>query len=246
MLPNENAFFGRWTLRGAAYAALLLGAAVDPAWAGSFRVNPIHITLPADRQITSLMITNSDTATVSVRVVALAWTQVDGVDVHAPTNNVIASPPIFSIPAGKTQLVRIGLKNRDGVGAYRVIFEEIPLQQPTDGQIRVTLRLDLPMYLLPKDGGKADLRWRAWRDGAGDLFVEGNNVGALHTQVVELSAHSGGSDKKLSTNMGVVLPNSSRVWKIGDGPDLKVGAPFILKVRGPAGETQTKISLDQR
>lgn len=237
---------GCWPVRAVACAWLIAGAALDPALAGSFQVNPVHISLPADRQVASLMITNSDTAPVSVRVVTLAWTQVNGVDIHNPTNNVIVSPPIFTIPSGRTQLVRVGLKSRDNVGAYRVIFEEIPVQIPTDGQVRVALRLDLPLYILPKQRGKADLRWRAWRDGSGDLFVEGTNTGALHAQVIELSAQSDGSDKMLSRQMGVVLPNSTRVWKIGDGPDLKLGSPFILKVRGPSGETQFQIPLDQR
>lgn len=91
----------------AAFAWLMTGAIlVDPALAGSFKVNPVHINLPADRQTASLTITNSDAVPVSVRVIALEWTQVDGTDVHSPTSNVIASPPIFTIPAGKTQLVR--------------------------------------------------------------------------------------------------------------------------------------------
>ena len=245
-VENKASFGGRWVVRVAAWAWLIAGTALNPAWAGSFKINPVHINLPRDRQAASLTITNSDASPVSIRVVALAWTQVKGVDVHTPTNNVIASPPIFTIPAGKTQLVRIGLKKRDDVGAYRVIFEEIPQQLQIDGQIQVALRLDLPLYVLPARGGKADVRWRAWRDEAGELVIEGSNAGSLHAQVVGLTAQSGANDNELSQQMGVVLPNSTRIWKIGKGPDLKLGAPFILKARGPAGETQTQISLDQR
>jgi fimbrial chaperone protein len=227
-----------WLIAGATFAG--------PASAGSFSVNPVHINLPADRQAASLTITNSDAASVAVRVVALEWRQVDGVDVHTPTNNVIVSPPIFTIAPGKTQLVRIGLKNRAGASAYRVVFEEIARQLPVEGQIQITLRLDLPLYVLPKGGGKARLSWRAWRDRSGELTVEGRNSGLLHGQVVELSAVQNGERHVLSTQMGVVLPSSARFWKVGKLPELQAGAPLVLTVRSPAGETHTQLLLEQR
>lgn len=226
--------------------AWLIGAGLaDPAWAGSFKVNPIRINLPADRQTAALTIANSAAVPVAVRVIALEWSQVDGMDVHRPTSNVIASPPIFTIAPGKTQLVRVGLKNREAARAYRVILEEIPRQIPVDGQIQVTLRLDLPLYVLPKGAGKSDLRWRAWRDASGDLFAEGSNVGSLYGQVVELAAKQGGEEVR-SKDIGVVLPGSARRWKVGRASNFNVGQPFALKVWSPAGESQTQVTLEQR
>lgn len=227
-----------WLVAGAILAA--------PVSAGSFKVNPVHITLPADRQATSLTIANSDAAPVAVRVVPLAWTQVDGIDVHEPTSNVIASPPIFTIQPGKTQLVRVGLKNREGARAYRLILEEIPRQAPLEGQIQVTLRLDLPLYVLPKGRGQAELSWRAWRDSAGEVIVEGRNSGSLHGQVLELSAVQAGKRHALSREMGVVLPSSTRIWKVGKLAELQSGAPLALTIRSPAGETRTQLLLERR
>lgn len=247
MSVGKSARFGARRINwAAALAWLIAGAALaDPASAGSFKVDPVRINLPADRQTASLTIANSDAVPVAVRVIALEWTQVDGTDVHSPTSNIITSPPIFTIAPGKTQLVRIGLKNRDAARAYRVVLEEIPLQRPVEGQIQVTLRLDLPLYVLPKGGGKTDISWRAWRDSAGDLFVEGSNAGSLHGQVVELAAQQGGEEVR-STEIGVVLPGSARRWKIGKGPNFKAGLPLALKVRSAAGESQTQITLQQR
>lgn len=230
-------------------ALALAGASIGlpaPAAAGSFKINPVQITLPTDRQAASLKITNSDAAPVSIRVTALAWSQVDGRDVYTPTSNVITSPPIFTIAAGKTQLLRIGLKSRGDAAAYRLLVEEIPREQPADGQIKVLLRLNLPLYLLPKGGGKADLSWSAWRDASGDLFVEGRNRGLLHSQVLELSADQSGRRSILSKQMGVVLPGSARQWKIGSRADLKVGAPLLLSIRSPTSETRTQLVLEQR
>lgn len=245
-----------WTKSGAARlcvgmviaVAVSIGSMVfaDPAGSASFQVNPVQIVLPSDRRSASIKITNSDAAPVAISVTALAWTQIDGRDVHVETSNVIASPPIFTIPPGKSQLVRIGLKDRGGPRAYRVVLEEIPSEERVAGQVRVLLRLDLPLYLLPKAGGTPELRWSAWRDGAGDLFIKGQNFGPVHGQVVELAAEQDGSRTVLSQQMGVVLPGSARIWKIAGDPDLQVGAPFVLQVRSPASETQTRIVLEQR
>ncbi len=233
--------------RAAAFAGLIVGASFTaPVTAGSFKVNSVHITLPANRQAASLTIANSDAAPVSIRVVTFAWTQAGGVDLYTPTDDVIASPPIFTIQPGRTQLLRVGLKNRALAGAYRVILEEIPRNVPVGGQIQVTLRLDLPLYLLPKGGGKAELGWRAWREQNGEIIVEGRNSGSLHGQVLELSAVQGGQRHLLSKDMGVVLPSSARIWKIGRLPGLQAGAPLVLSVRSPAGETQAPLVIEQR
>lgn len=239
-------FAARRTIWAAAFAWLIAAVAlVDPASAGSFKVNPVRINLPADRQTASLTIENSDAVPVAVRVIALEWTQIEGVDVHRPTNNVITAPPIFTIAPGKTQIVRMGLKSRDHARAYRLIFEEIPRQVPVAGQVQVTLRLDLPVYVLPKGDGKSQLSWQAWRDNAGDLVIEGSNAGSLYDQIVEISAQQGVEHLR-STEIGVVLPGSARRWKIGKGHNFKAGIPLLLKVRSPVSENQIQITLEQR
>jgi fimbrial chaperone protein len=228
----------RWLILGATFAV--------PASASSLKVNPVHINLPAGRQSVSLKMSNGDAAAASVRVTTFGWTQVDGRDVYTPTNNVIVSPPIFTIPAGQTQLVRMGLRSPNGPGAYRVIFEEIAAQRPAGGQIQVTLKLNLPLYILPSGGGKTDVSWTAWRDSTGELIVEGRNRGTLHSQVTQLQAELPGGPQILSREIGVVLPGSARQWKAGKHPEFAARAPLLLKVRSSAGETQTQIVVGQR
>jgi fimbrial chaperone protein len=228
-----------------AWLIAALGLA-QPAGAGSYTVNPVQISLPEDERAASLTIKNSDSAPVSIHVQTLAWSQVDGQDRYAPTNNLIASPPIFTIAPGASQLLRVGVKDRRLGRAYRVILEEIPPQKPPQGKVQVTLRLNLPLYLLPPGAGKADVSWRAWRDQTGQLFVEGRNAGTLHKQVTELDVVHGASNEVLTKQMGVVLPGSARVWKVQDGKKLQSSAPFILQVRSPTGDAQARITLEPR
>lgn len=218
----------------------------QPALAGSFSVNPVQISLPYDRKATSLTIKNSDVVPVSVRVQTLAWTQVDGVDRYNATSDLIVSPPIFTIRPGATQLVRIGLRTPKGSAAYRVILEEIPRQNPVQGQVQVTLRLNMPLYLLPKGGGKTNISWRAWRDHSGSLLIEGRNRGTLFQKITELDAESGGKTVVLTRQMGVILPGSTRIWKASPATPLKTGTQFTVIARSPGGVMQTRALLESR
>lgn len=237
----------RW-LAAVAWTTAGVGAVViaAPASAGSFKVNPVQVVLAADAQVARLTIANSDSALVSVRATAMAWSQANGMDVYSPTTNVIVSPPIFTIPAGKTQLVRVGLKARTAAPAYRLIFTEIPRDRPAEGQIQVNLRLNLPLYLLPPGGGSSVVEWRAWTDRSGAMIVEGSNRGTRHAQVVGIAAIQGDKREPLSAQMGVILPGSMRRWSVGKHPSLGVGHPIDLIVRSPSGETRARVALEQR
>lgn len=227
-------------------AALLPGKA---ALAGAFQVNPVNINLPADKATAALTIQNADDKPLSVRISAYAWTQENGVDVRTPTKDVLATPPIVTIPAKGSQVIRVGLRNRDTSveRAYRVIVEEIPQQIADKAAIQMVLRLDLPLYALPKTAGKADLKWSAWRDAQGNVVMEARNSGTLHEQVRELQAKTAsGKSITLSKAMGVVLPGSARQWKIGKPEGLAADTSFKLVTKTSHGENQENIVLERR
>lgn len=227
-------------------AALLPGKA---ALAGSFQVNPVNINLPADKATAALTIRNEDDAPLSVRISAFAWTQENGADVYTPTKDVLATPPIVTIPAKGSQTVRVGLRKRDTSAerTYRVIVEEIPQQIEGKTAVQMVLRLNLPLYALPKTEGKSELSWSAWRDTDGNMVVEGRNSGSLHEQVLELNAKTAsGKSINLSKTMGVVLPGSARQWKIGKPEGLTPGASFQLVTKTAHGENQETLTLEKR
>lgn len=227
-------------------AALLSGKA---ALAGSFQVNPVNINLPADKATAALTVRNEDDAPLSVGISAFVWTQENGEDVYTPTKDVLTTPPIVTIPAKGSQTVRVGLRQRDASAerTYRVIVEEIPQQIEGKNAVQMVLRLNLPLYALPKTEGKADLHWSAWRDADGGVVVEGRNSGTLHEQVLELNARTAsGKNINLSKAMGVVLPGSARQWKIGKPEGLATDTPFQLVTKTAHGENQETLTLEKR
>lgn len=236
-----------WNRGRAAVTLVLLGVGLGvalPAFAGSFSAVPVQLSLPANARAASFTITNNDAAPVSIRVKALAWSQVDGKDRYEPTANAIVSPQIFTIKSGRKQLVRIGVRDRQAAKAYRLFVEEIPLQKPEAGQIQVVLRLNLPLYLLPKNGEKSDLKWLALRDSDGSMVLEARNQGTIHEQINEIDIEQGGHSQTVTKEMGVVLPGSARRWKVDSAVKLQPGVPAMVKAHGPNSDSQTQIIVE--
>ena len=128
---------------------LWAAAAATPAAAGTLEVNPVLLEISANRRTATVTLRNQEAVPVTVRAYPLEWRQAGDGEAYAETSAVIVSPPVFTIAPGATQLIRVGLRSPSGDRrAYRLIVEEVPDARPTNG-IRVALRLNLPLSLLP-------------------------------------------------------------------------------------------------
>lgn len=236
--------------RLAATMGTLLLSVLTPgqaAFAGTFQVNPVNVVLPTDKAATSISIKNGSNEPVAVRVSTVRWTQQDGKDVRTETNDVIASPPIFTIAPNGSQMVRVGLRSRTPGAAYRIILEEIPKPKLSTTGINVALRLDLPLYVLSSRDAKPDVSWAAWRNSGGELVLEARNRGTLHQQILGIDAiDMTGKRSTLSSGMGVVLPSSARRWNTGMRPEVRAGTTLQLKVRNPSGEVGDTVVVEAR
>jgi fimbrial chaperone protein len=194
-----------------ALCAAALGAA--PAAAGSLQVDPIRLEISADRRIATLRIRNEEAVPATIRAYPLAWRQEGGEDVYEDSDALIVSPPIFTIPGGGTQIVRVGLRGAAGAGqSYRLIVEEVP--EATPGGVQVALRLNLPLFAMLPEGRQADLQWQSAREG-GRIVVTAVNRGAGPVRIDPASAAAAvGLAAPPEQLFGTVLPGSSRRWVI--------------------------------
>lgn len=197
-------------------AALALTALPAAALAGSIQVDPVKIEITPDRKTGAVRIRNTDVKPVTMRGHARSWVQVNGEDAHEDVASVIVSPPVFTIPAGATQLVRVGLRSASMQPAsYRLILEEMPEANP-EGGVQVALRLDLPLYAMAKPGAPDDLVWSAWRQADSNWVIEATNRGAGYVRVEpELASARSGMTFDASRALGTVLPGSSKKWVVG-------------------------------
>ena len=213
--------------------------------AGSFQVSPINISVPHDRPIGAVTVRNDAAEPVSIRVATYRWTQRDGEDVYEPTDDLIASPPIFTLDSEASQLVRVGLKARPGLGeaAYRVILEEIPAASDPSTGIRIALRLNLPLFKTPKAEGRSAIQWSARRAGDGAIALEAANAGSVHEQVTRIDwLDSNGKRAPLVERPATVLAGSSRRWLLDHAP-LAAGGTIKLVLVKPGGEEEADAAV---
>jgi fimbrial chaperone protein len=224
---------------------LMLLVAIEPAHAGSLQVDPIMLELSQTRRTTTLRITNREPVPVTIRTHALSWSQPAGADLYQETNDVIVSPPIFTIPGNGFQVVRIGLRpSTASAGGYRIIVEEVPAAHP--GTVQVALRLDLPLLAMLPTGTMRDLSWTAMREADGGWTLEAENRGAGAVRIAPADAAAAtGISENANIHYGTVLPHSRRRWHLAARPPLRNPTLFQTIVRnGDADHGRPSPRLD--
>lgn len=208
------------------------------AHAGSFSVNPVRVELSGQTKVAALSVHNTGEAPASIQLQLLQWIQQGGEELYSPTTELLATPPIFTLLPGESQVIRIGLRrppDLDTELAYRLILQEIPPPSPDNFQgLRVALRLSLPVFVAPMEiKPQAALRWEARRLSSGGVALTAVNNGTAHGQVTQLSLRTGTQEQKRDINT-YILPGSHHTWQWnpGDGLAQKAILELTAKVNG--------------
>ncbi|GGX19801.1 hypothetical protein GCM10007242_28400 [Pigmentiphaga litoralis] len=204
------------------------------AVAGSFSVDPVRLTLTASAPIVALVIRNSSDAPALIQLEPTSWTQQDGVDRYEPTRDLIATPPIFTLPPHGTQIVRLGLRRAPDPRielTYRLYLVEVPPPPPPDFVgMRVALRLGVPIFVTPAAPSAQALQWQLIKRPDGKLVIAARNHSALHDRIQSIS---------LSTSDGAPVSGQA----IAD--DVHAGQERQWPVHGngiPVSGTQLRLS----
>lgn len=176
---------------------LLIFSQVPQASAGSFNINPVRIQLSSSVTTEVLRVTNSGNTDVTVQLQPMQWSQQDGEDQLKATRDLIATPQIFNMKAGASQIVRIGLAKKidpSTEGAFRLILEEIPPPpEPGFQGLRLALRISLPVFVRPAVKADPSLEVRIAQPSpasAEQIHLELTNTGRTHVQLLNLKIHS--------------------------------------------------------
>lgn len=209
---------------------------------------PVDPVITEEQPAVAVWLENRGTAAASLQVRVLDWTQTEGEDVFSTQKDVVASPPVSVVPAGKRQMVRLIATRRPPPGleeAYRVVIDELPapqdLAQAPQGAeagmgIRLNVRYAIPLFVYGEGAqpfrptkplfgnGKGKplppaLIWHATKQGQRHLLVV-RNQGAGHARLtsVQWSAGSRGTVPINDGLMGYVLPGSQMQWELEAAP----------------------------
>jgi fimbrial chaperone protein len=235
-------------LRGLAiFSVALTGCGWHAAQASSFSVNPVRVTLSAKQPVAAITVRNSDAQQTVVQLETNAWTQVDGKDTQVPSSDLLATPPIFTLPPGGSQIIRVGLRNArkfPGEVTYRLSLREVPPAVPSTTGLRVALLISMPIFVVPATPVAPDIQWRATRDADGKLRITATNTGNAHVQVGKLDLLASGQVVGTRQVAEYVLPGSTRSWALDAPGTLAAGAKLHISATSDSGPLQADVALE--
>ena len=212
----------RGALRNA--LALVLVAAASHASAASFGLAPLGLTIAAREQSGSVVVTNTGTDEIVIQVRPYAWTQ-DGQESRSETRELIVNPPIFKLPAGEQQLVRIAARMvppNEVERAYRLVFGEVPLAaEATGGGFRIRVAMDIPLYIEPVTPASAQVIWNIESTATGSRLIAVNN-GGRHFRLREVRLQQGAEVVHTLPRIVVLAKSTLAIELPGAAKDLQL------------------------
>lgn len=236
-------------------AGLVLSGLAAASWAlaGSLQISPVRIVLSAQTPIVVLTVRNESAKASVMQLEGVSWQQSAGEDIYVPTREVLATPPIFTVPPGGTQIIRVGLRRPPDSRrelAYRLFLQEVPAAtapQNKDG-VSVVLRFGIPIFVAPAGAAPRPLlEWRAVMATQKALRIEAINRGDAHVQVsgFSLAAADGGPLLAQHQGMDYLLPEQGRHWLVTIDQARPPGTQLRIVAQTDAGEISAEVVLEQ-
>ena len=201
-----------WTAL-AAVGSLALGIAE----AGTLKVSPIKVFLPADGKSEVIRVRNPDPTPALVQVQAVAWTNVEGLDQAERAEEILAVPPIFEMGPNSEQVIRLAHREGDGTieKAYRLLITEVP-EEVDEGGVAFAVRLNMPLFVTPL-GAVPDPEWRFEVTSAGERELILANRGSAHLMVKSLELRGAGHSKPIfqTDQFAYALAGKEQRWSLG-------------------------------
>lgn len=239
-------FWARWLL---ALQCALLGQMAE---AGSYGINPVKLTFSSQNTPQVMTVRNDGEQAAVVQVELAAWTQQEDREVYTPTRDLLANPPIFSIPAGATQIIRVGLRRAPDEHrelAYRLFLQEVPPPPKPDAiGLQVALRISIPVFVAPRQPIEPILQWRAIRLDDHTLQVAVTNVGNGHDHLSAYKIYRGNSETPLLSRQlfAYLLPGTTHYWtqpmETGTAPN--PGETLRILTNTEAGEVTVDLVME--
>ena len=233
----------------AGLALLLIGAGA--ASAGSFEVSPVRITLSPEIPVSAITVTNNSTEPTVVQLETLNWSQQGEQDVYSPTSDIIATPPIFTLPVGGYQVVRVGLLRAPDAQrelTYRLYLQEAPsAPKPGFTGMNMVIRQGVPVFVTPTIKPPDAVAWKIYRSSDGRLELSLTNNGNAHLQVTTFTvADVTGKELGKQTLAGYILPGQSRNVVVKDIPAPVVGAKLRVLAHTDSGDLDSDLIAVQQ
>jgi fimbrial chaperone protein len=199
-----------------AVSAFMLLVTGHAAFAEGVGVLPVRVYIDAKHRVQTIVISNHDAVNHVFQVSTFRWSQAGEREIQTPTDDLIISPPVFTLIPESQQVIRIALKNPAPVASeltYRLLLRMVgaPADETSVSVSGLGLRLQfsVPVFVASPQGDVTKLAW-SYRDlGANKLELTIANTGTSHAHVEHLTlSDSRGSAYDDSINRYVLSGNT--------------------------------------
>jgi len=231
------------------WGLVLVTAYTCTAHAGSFTVNPVRLTLSAKETVAAVTVKNVGTEATVVQLETSSWNQHDGQDVLASTTEILATPPILTVPPGGSRIIRVGLRRAPDPQhelTYRLFLREVPPPEPLAQALRVALLISMPVFVVPARPVAPEVQWRALRMQDGNIRVLARNTGQSHIQLgqLDITPVDGGPAIAMRNMADYLLPDNGREWTLTPRTAASVGKLLSISSQADVGLVKADVTLE--
>lgn len=229
-------------------SAIALCLVTEPASAQALTVMPVIIQLQPGQLAATISISGqNDGHATPYQVRAFVWSQDGDSERLEPTDDLVLSPPLGSIPPNATQIVRILARhppqNREAV--YRILLDQIP-PPSAPGTVRMALRLSLPVFLEPATRVAPHLEWRIEHDADG-VWLVAINDGSRHDRVHDILLSAGAATiKPEGDSSPYLLAGATRRFRLPRDVVLPDAAGLRLTAQSESGKIDVLVRSPQK
>lgn len=214
----------------------LLACCAAGVQGANLQISPVTLNFRAEQGAAGINLQNLGDQTMYGQVRVFAWDQRDGEETLAPTQELVASPPIVEIAANSRQTIRLVRAQAGPVAqekTYRVLIDEVSRDDDTGRSgVDIRLRYSVPVFVLPAGApGKEVLDWQVFRN-KGEWMLRIRNSGNFHAQIGAMTfTNQAGKEFVISKGLfGYVLAARMRVWRLPVGGEAELDGPLSIAV----------------
>ncbi|MDB6107809.1 MAG: putative pili assembly chaperone transrane protein [Gammaproteobacteria bacterium] len=211
-------------------------------------MGPTRIELTREHPVAVLEVRNDNPDPTLVQIERMSWGQDGGTDRYAATSLLIGTPPVFELPAGATQTVRVAFRNWQQLTAekaFRIYVREVPrVSGRASSGLQFALRVGVPVFANPP-GAASHLQWVLETIAGGQLALSARNTGGRWAHIVRLEVRAAGSGPVLwhSNEAGYVVAGGERLWTGVALPAVRSGQQVEVLAVTDAGDLRDTVTL---
>ena len=131
---------------------LIIIASIPSLTLANFTISPVMLQMHKDEKITSLTLRNNSNQPINFQLRAYKVVMEKGVETTQETKDLFVSPLSFRVGAGKTQTVRVAVKENASYNvnniSYRISVMELPHKINAEGaHVQLVTEFKIPLTI---------------------------------------------------------------------------------------------------